>query len=263
MANWMTPELLSKQRGIPVSTLRVWKSMGYIISSTIDNEVLLDDDSLTRYLDIHRTKELNESYLKRIIGEKQLELEVQLSQLDDELFLLKTQKQYQPLFHTLILELGKLIVNGQLREIFLAISSGEPISRVAERYQITYERALTSYQFILNNLSENTGRIATCLNREMNSLLSKYKPEDLLNSLLSDFIPLRAYAILSTEAEVTTVRELLEYTSKHDWNSLLSLHGMGKMTFSNMINALNKACFIIVDRDNSIELSPELAALVI
>ena len=94
MANWLTPELLSRKYGIPESTLRSWKCLGYIVSATIDNEVLLDEDSLNRCLNAHKAQGLQEGYLEKIIKEKKQEKEVLLSQFDDELFLLKTQKPY-------------------------------------------------------------------------------------------------------------------------------------------------------------------------
>ena len=129
MANWITLKQLSEKRGIAESDLRTWANLGYITSSRIENVLMIDDESLTQYLDVHQTKDLGENYLEKIIKEKELEREVLLSQCDDELFLLKTQKLHQPLFHILIQELGQLITDDHEREIFLSVSSGEPIAR--------------------------------------------------------------------------------------------------------------------------------------
>ena len=104
MANWITLKQLSEKRGIAESDLRTWANLGYITSSRIENVLMIDDESLTQYLDVHQTKDLGENYLEKIIKEKELEREVLLSQCDDELFLLKTQKLHQPLFHILIQE---------------------------------------------------------------------------------------------------------------------------------------------------------------
>ena len=49
MADWLTLKQLSEKRGIPENTLRYWKSLNYIASSTIDNVVMLDDNSVTRF----------------------------------------------------------------------------------------------------------------------------------------------------------------------------------------------------------------------
>ena len=91
MANWLTIKQLSEKRDIAESTLRNWINLGYITSSTIDNVIMLDDDSLISYLDTHQTKGLNKESLEKLIKEKKMECEIILSHLDDELFLLKTQ----------------------------------------------------------------------------------------------------------------------------------------------------------------------------
>ena len=256
----MTPELLSKKCGIPESTLRLWKCLGYIVSATIDNKVMMDEDSLTVYLNAHCTKQLSECYLKKIIRDRELELELLLSQLDDELFLLKTHKEYQPLFHILVQELAQLITDSRLREIFLSITSGEPISRVAVRHGMSYERILMTYRSILNDLNGNIGKAGTNHGRIENSLLAKYGMDGPMDMPLSELLPFRAYSTLLKEADVSTLSDLLKYTSLHGWHSLNSLRNMGKLTYSRMIEALQKARFIIVHKDDSIELSPELAA---
>lgn len=91
MANWLTIKQLSEKRGIAESTLRNWTNLGYITSSTIDNIIMLDDDSLTSYLDTHQSKGLSKESLEKLIKEKEMEYEIILSLLNDELFLLKTQ----------------------------------------------------------------------------------------------------------------------------------------------------------------------------
>ncbi|WP_223225915.1 MULTISPECIES: hypothetical protein [Bacteroides] len=108
MANWLTIKQLSEKRGIAESTLRNWTNLGYITSSTIDNIIMLDDDSLTSYLDTHQSKGLSKESLEKLIKEKEMEYEIILSRLNDELFLLKTQSLHQPLFHTIVQELGQL-----------------------------------------------------------------------------------------------------------------------------------------------------------
>ena len=172
MSKWLTLQQLSEKRGINETTLRYWKSSGYIKSSTIDNVVMLDDESVSHFLDAHQTKELDEDCLKKIIQEKELEREIMLAHLEDELFLMKTQKLYQPLFHILIEELSALIIDNCQREIFLAISTGEPIARVAARHQMTYAQAAETYNVILDKLGENTQRIATLRQRTMELLFS-------------------------------------------------------------------------------------------
>lgn len=207
MADWLTLKQLSEKRGIPENTLRYWKSLNYIASSTIDNVVMLDDNSVTRFLDANQTKELEEDYLKQLIQEKKAECEATLAYFEDELYLLKTQKLYQPLFHIVIEELGALITDDYQREIFLAISKGEPIARVAARHQLTYVQTANAYSNILEKLGENTNRISTFRHRTMELLYSRFDTTDPTNTRIGDILETHANAVLKTKANIENVRE--------------------------------------------------------
>lgn len=261
MSKWLTLQQLSEKRGINETTLRYWKSSGYIKSSTIDNVVMLDDESVSHFLDAHQTKELDEDCLKKLIQEKELEREIMLAHLEDELFLMKTQKLYQPLFHILIEELSALIIDNCQREIFLAISTGEPIARVAARHQMTYAQAVETYNVILDKLGENTQRIATLRQRTMELLFSRFDTTNPTNTRISDIFETHANSVLATVANISTVSELLKYASEHGWDSIRKLRGMGTVTYSRMIEMLSNTHFIIVHEDGSIEISPEIATL--
>ena len=262
MANWLTIKQLSEKRDIAESTLRNWINLGYITSSTIDNVIMLDDDSLISYLDTHQTKGLNKESLEKLIKEKKMECEIILSHLDDELFLLKTQSLHQPLFHIIVQELGQLITNDTQREIFLAISTGEPISRVAVRQNMTYQETMEAYSNILKKLSENTERIATYRNRTMASLFGKYNTDNPTNIPIRRLFNERACNVLH-KLEIATVRELLQFTYQYGWGRLKRLEGLGKTTYNEILNALYNANFIVFCEDKSIALTPEIAAFVL
>lgn len=262
MAHWKTIKQLSEKYGINESTLRGWTKLGYITFSTINNVVMLDDEKLTCYLDAHQSKGLGEDSLNNLIKEKEREREVILSQFDDELFLLKTQKLYEPLFHVIIEELGRLITDDCQRDIFLSISSGEPISRVAARHHMTYDETVAKYSSILGKLGENPERIATYRNQAMMPLFKKYGTENPTNIPLSRIISDRACRILR-KLEIETVCQLLQHTSQYGWPSLRRLEGMGLTTYNEIINALYNANFILVHNDRSITLSPEIASLLL
>lgn len=263
MADWLTLKQLSEKRGIPETTLRYWKNLNYIASSTIDNVLMLDDNSVTRFLDAHQTKELGEDCLKQLIQEKKAECEAILAYLEDELYLLKTQRLYQPLFHVVIEELGALITDDCQREIFLSISNGGPIARVATRHQMTYAQAANTYSNILEKMGENTNRISTFRHRTMELLYSRFDTADPTNTRISDILETHAYVVLKTETNIGNVRELLQYASKYGWNRLKNLRGMGAITYSRMIETLCNNHFIIVSEDKNIELSPEIATLLL
>lgn len=262
MADWLSLKEVSKKTGIPESTLRTWKSLSYITTSTIDNVVMIDYDHLSRFLKQNQVKGLDDEYLKELIKEKELEREVILSHYDDELFLLKTYGLYQPLFDVIIKELGALMTDDKQRELFLAISSGELILRVAERHQMTYAQAIEEYKSILKNLGENTERIAAYRKQTLKRFFAKFNETDPTRVKVQQLFNSRACGILKNEAEIETVRELLEYTSKHGWEKLNDLKGMGEITYQHIIERLCLTHFI-TNVDEKIRLSPEIATLMI
>lgn len=262
MANWLSLKEVSKKRGIAESTLRSWKILEYIETSTIDNVVMIDDDSLVRLLNTHKTKGLSDEYLKELIKEKEHEREVILSRYGDQLFLLKTQELYQPLFRIIIQELGALITDDMQRELFLSISSGETISRIAIRHNITYAQTVKEYSSILENLGANTERIATFRKQRMAQLFGRFNVSDPTSIPISLICNVRACNILHAEKKIKTVRELLNYANKNGWSSLKKLRGMGVTTYNEIIDALCNTHFITKE-DEEIKLSPEVAVLLI
>lgn len=263
MADWLTLQQLSKKRGIPQSTLRCWKSQNYIASAVIDNVVMLDDESVTRLLNDHQIHELDPDRLNKVLYEKEMEREVILSRMNDELFLMKTQMLYQPLFHVLIEELSCLIANNRRREIFLAISQGEPIARVAMRHRLTYEQAMELYSSILASLGENTGRIVTLHKLAERKLSRSPDPIALLRLPIEDVFNLRVFHVLYFPVHIHTVGDLLQYTVEHGWKQLKQLKGLGTATYNHIITTLQEYNLITIHEDDNIELTPEVKALVV
>lgn len=262
MVNWISIKQLSKKRGIAESTLRGWAQLGFISYSTVENTMMLDEGTLIHYLNVHKSQILNEESINKLIEEKKVERETLLSRLDDDIFLLKTQSLYQPLLQILIDELGHLILNDLHRELFLAISGGEPISRVAERYGMTYNETKETYQSVLEELSKNKARIATYRQMAMKSLLDKYKANPPLRIPLRELLSDRICNSLMTTKKIITLDELLQYTAKNGWAKLKDLKNFGGYSYAEMIKSLFCAGFIVIDENKNIELSPELAAYV-
>lgn len=262
MANWHSIQQMSQKHGIAESTLRGWKCLGYITSSTVDNVVMLDEEDLIRFLDMKRTKGMKSDSLEEMIKEKELEREILLSQLDDHLYLLKTQKLFEPLYKIIIRELGELITDGSDRDIFLSISLGESIAQVAERHRMTYDQVTARFRQISEELGKNPERIATYRKQVMTLLFGKFGADYPTKIDLSQILSERACRILH-KLEIETVHQLLQYTSLHGWPALKRLEGMGALTYKEIINALYNANFIIFRTDKSIALSPEIAAYVL
>lgn len=263
MAEWLTLKLVSEKHGIPESTLRCWKSLNYIASSVIDDIVMLDEEDVIHFLEAHKTGTLSEETFKKIIHGKEAESEGPLSQLDDELFLLMTLKLHQPLFHVVIKELGSLINDENRREIFLAVSHGEPILQVAEKHGMSYAKIQKTYSNILEKLSENTERIVSKYGQTIKRLCWKFNIDNPMNIPLSLILNLRAYDTLSGSEGIKTLYELLEFTGKWGWRRLKNIDGIGNITYKHIINTLHNERIITIDADGDIKLIPEIDAILL
>lgn len=263
MANWLTPNLISEKYGIPESTLRSWKCLGYITSSTIDEHLLLDEDSLINLLKIHKSEALGEDYLQKIIKEKELERELLLSRCEDELFMLKTVMPYRELFRVVIHELGQLIPDKRLRDIFLAVSLGEPIVQIAKRHEMKYQEVVTTYKDILVDVSKNMGRIASLTKVPQNPLIFKYNTPDPTSISLSSLMQFHAYNVLKAEGEIHTVGDLMKHTQRYGWKSLMNFRYLGKSTYKEIVETMQEGGFIVIREDGTIEPSPDLEPWVI
>lgn len=262
MANWITLQQLSQKRGIDESTLRNWKNLGYVASSTVDDVEMLDEDSLTVYLNALQTEALDLDSLENAIKEKKQEYEILLSRLDDELFLMKTQGLHQKLYHIVMEELGHLILDKNLRDMFLAISAGEPIARVAKRHEKTYKETMDSYSDILNQLNENTERIATFRESGIKFFFGRFNSSDPTDVSLDNFLNLHAIFILR-KYNISTVRQLMDFTLTHSWSSLNKLSGLGKVTYNEILLALRNAHYITIDESGHVEWSPIISAFIL
>lgn len=211
----------------------------------------------------HSEGTLGEESLEEIIHEKEAEREALLSQLDDELFLLLTLKQHQPLFHAVIGELSALINDDTRREIFLAVSCGDPICQVAEQHGMSCAKIQKMYSEILDKLDENMERIVTKQGEVIKRLCYKFNIDNPMNIPLSRILNLHAYAALDNAEEIKTLHELLEFTAKWGWRRLKYIDGIGKITYRQIIKTLRDEGIITIDADEKIDLVPEIAAMML
>lgn len=262
MTNWLTFKQASAKYGIAASLLREWKLAGYIAFSTIGDVVMLEERSLVRYVDLYKEEERRADSTARLIAEKERQREMILSTLTDEVFLLETQRFYQPLFHVLVQELGGLIDNDRQREIFLAIAGSEPLSRVAQRYGLSYDETRRTYESIFKELGEDAAQIPLFFR----FLRTRFKKPaggsgNPMDISLEKVIPPRAARILEAEKNITTVYELLQFASTCGWPDLLRLKGMGRGTFNSILQLMEDAHYITC-KDRKRDVSPEISIFV-
>lgn len=241
---------MSERHGIQEATLRNWANLGYITSSRINNQLFLDDESLTTYLEAHKRMGLLEDYLTKIIEEKKLERDFIISKYDDMLYVLRTQKACKPLYAIIIRELAGLIVHPGARDIFYSISMGESIGKVAGRHRITYDRALQIYNSHLRGLKIRKNILATYRKRIIDARfqalgdkrknINMNQEERVLQLPLHKVADTRLTNVLYKEG-IRTVGQLLEFISGKGWRWLLKMEGVGRVSYDRLLSNLQLA----------------------
>ena len=257
MSEWLTVKEMSEKYGIDESNFHEWSKSGCITYFTMGDEKMLDDESFIRYLNEHKVNGLGDEALIQSVKEKELQREMTLSRLEDEVFLLQTHSRYPSLFPILIQELGACILDKCQREIFLAIASGEPVSRVAIRYGMTYDVTVIVYNSVVEKLARNTNRIMTL--RQLAT--GEQRPVDVNNPmeiLLTDILEYRVWIVLHKRKKMRTLYDLLEFTTRHGWMELQRITGIGKPRYEYIIKELSKKDYITVGKDGVIEVSTKL-----
>lgn len=257
MADWLTIKQMSGKYGIAESHLGEWSNLGYITYFTMESEMMLDDESLVQYLNRHKINGLNEHSLARVVEEKELRHKAIFAQLKDELALLKVQSRYSLLFHILIQELGTLIVDDRERGIFLAIASGEPVFRIAQRYDMTYDTVVMVYNSMIDKLDSNPTRIATLRQyaTEEPKPMQIHNPVDIL---LLDIFSYNIWIILSKRGKMRTLYDLLQFATRYGWPELRTIAGIGDNIYESVIHLLCIRAYITIGEDNEIEIKPEI-----
>lgn len=174
MANWATIKQLSDKMGIAESILQQWAKQNFITHSTIGEIMMIDEESLNNFLDVHKNQLLNDESISRLLKKREQEREAMISQLDNDIFTLKALDVYHPLAKILLQELCKLINDEFYRGILMAISMGEPIEEIGEFYQLKRQQTKEAYDSAFDELKKNKMRIGLYRNMLTKSLLEKY-----------------------------------------------------------------------------------------
>lgn len=154
MANWATIKQLSDKMGIAESILQQWAKQNFITHSTIGEIMMIDEESLNNFLDVHKNQLLNDESISRLLKKREQEREAMISQLDNDILVLKALDVYHPLAKVLLQELCKLINDEFYRGILMAISMGEPIEEIGEYYQLKRQQTKEAYDSAFDELKK-------------------------------------------------------------------------------------------------------------
>lgn len=267
----------AKKYSVTPTTLREWGRLGVIVMTRRIGVLLFDDNSIKSYFDLQDKLKEHEEYLEKMLTEKEKEVSDTIAVYDDYLFSMRSLERTLKIFPVIINELALIINDEKTRDIFLHITLGKDIYRIARKYSLTYDRACAIYVHAINVIEKRSGLIIKYKNRIV-ELGKKVRTLELANNNLKDHIarlekikgvsleirelsnvPDNALYLLSLNIrenfnieqritnclqsiEIYTVEDLLRYIYNHDGdiNSLLKIESFGPICLRRLKIALQK-----------------------
>lgn len=269
-----------------------WIKQYKITSSKIGNTWLIDEASFCRVIRLKMRLSQYDEYLAKEVEIRKDEISEILLQLDDLIYLFRSLKKISPLLRLLIEEMASLISNELKRNIFTDVTSGMNISKVAQKYNLTLEKACSIYNASLACVEKKMGFVYEYRNtlaasklkiRRLEIECKNQKTEidrllyiidratfDFSDSSHSPvFIPASAINLLSLSLtydldldiriinclralDMETVEDLLRFVKEHGFNRLLSYRNFGRESLSSLKMKLIQSG--IIDENESSDL---------
>lgn len=231
MTNWITLKSASLRYDVSPEQVLEWIKDNRISGSRIGDTWLVDNDSISHYLEIHKTLASQQQYLDNELAERREEIDLLIARYDDSAFMLKSLLPLTPLFHYMTEEIATLIPEESKREIFLQVVKGESLEEIALKRVSTFDKV--AYEFI-----ESIELLAK--KRDFIKLYPEKPDADTIRMLNTEIYKLVAdfrvrNCLQSTE--IYTVADLLSYIK----------HGGGLKALLKIRNFGNQSYYILTD----------------
>lgn len=158
MPEQITAEEAATLTGFPIGEIQLWVRRQNITSYPLEKGgYLIDVLSLNDYIMYIQRAGINKLYLQLMLDDKKEEINETIALYDDYLLCLRSLKMISPLLKRIIDELSTLLTNNDDKKIFGEITSGTPILKIAQHYDISYIAMCTRYKKILAELEKEAG----------------------------------------------------------------------------------------------------------
>lgn len=136
-----------------------WAKQNKITTSRIGGTLMIDETSLSRIIELNAKISHYDEYLENIVEIKEKELSNVILQINDIIFLFQSIKKTTPLLRALINETALLIPDEFKRNIYKETTLSMKLSDVAQKYNITNEKARYIYDSAIKCINDNLGFI--------------------------------------------------------------------------------------------------------
>lgn len=157
MTKWITLTQAAAKYDMDTRNIKNWGQKGAITVARIGETWMVDDDSITSYLEKAKTLECLKEELISLKKEYAAQIAHCIETNDERLFLLRSLKEITPLFRVVINELAGVIKEEERRNIFISVSNGEPVLSLAERMGKTYDEVARIYEKTIKEVKRKCG----------------------------------------------------------------------------------------------------------
>lgn len=153
MTKWITLKQAAAKYETDARNIQNWGKMGAITVARIGETWMVDDGSVTSYLENNKKTETMKEELLSLQEEYKSQIANCIETNDERLFLLKAGKGITSLFRMMINELAGLLECREKREIFVSITKGESVNSIAQRMGLTNNKVSSLYAMALREVS--------------------------------------------------------------------------------------------------------------
>lgn len=153
MTKWITLKQAAAKYETDARNIQNWGKSGAITVARIGETWMVDDSSVTSYLENNKKTETMKEELLSLQEEYKSQIANCIETNDERLFLLKAGKGITSLFRMMINELAGLLECREKREIFVSITKGESVNSIAQRMGLTNNKVSSLYAMALREVS--------------------------------------------------------------------------------------------------------------
>lgn len=154
---WMKFNELIKQYDLTEKSLKKLLDTDEINHCEKENHLWVDENSLKLYLDAHQKKTLPREYHQEIIENTKNDIERQLSNYKDYVYLYKSIIEMNFIIKWVIREIPYLIEDDLKYQIFKEVYSGDNIRNIMQRHSISYNSVSAYCNEVKSILSKKSG----------------------------------------------------------------------------------------------------------
>lgn len=153
MTKWITLKEAAAKYETDSRNIQNWGKNGAITVARIGETWMVDDSSVTSYLENNKKVENMKEELLSLQEEYKSQIANCIETNDERLFLLKAGKGITSLFRMMISEMAGLLACREKREVFESITQGESVNSIAQQMRLTYDKVSSLYEKSLREVS--------------------------------------------------------------------------------------------------------------